>query len=38
MREQLRQASLSVEHLYTFDADAILIPPPLPKRTKKKKE
>ena len=37
MREQLKGSNLPVEHLYTFAADALLMPPPLPARTRRKK-
>ena len=37
IREQLMRSGRAVEHLYTFDADAILAPPPLPTRIRSKK-
>ncbi len=36
IREKLRRSGLPVDHIYTFNADAILVPPSPPKRTKKK--
>ena len=37
IREKLRQERVDVSRIFTFKADHILIPPPRPKRVKKKK-
>ena len=37
IREQLKRSGRAVEQIYTFKADAILTPPPLPTRTRRKK-